>query len=91
LFSLGHFIWPLRHLLDDQGSVGEVAFEAFGLQLSTVILGVVYGCFYYRTNNLWGSFMAHMINGSIFNVLLFESAVGLQSGFEFIPYALIFF
>ena len=90
LFSLWHLSWPLRHLLDGQVPPGQVAFEAFGLTLSTLVSGVVYGYFYYRTNNLWGPFVAHTINNSIFNVLFIRSATGVQSGLEFIPFALIF-
>ncbi len=90
LFSLWHLSWPLRHLLDGELSTGEVAFEAFGLLLSTLISGVVYGYFYYRTNNLWGAFVGHVINNSVFNVLFIQTAEGMQSGLEFIPFALIF-
>jgi membrane protease YdiL (CAAX protease family) len=90
LFSLWHLSWPLRHLLEGQVPLGQVAFEAFGLTLSTLISGVVYGYFYFRTNNLWGPFVAHTINNSIFNVLFIRSATGVQSGLEFIPFALIF-
>jgi membrane protease YdiL (CAAX protease family) len=90
LFSLWHLSWPLRHLLDGQVSLGVVAFEAFGLTLSTLVSGVVYGYFYYRTNNLWGPFVAHTINNSIFNVLFIRTTAGMQSGLEFIPFALIF-
>jgi len=90
LFSLWHLSWPLRHLLDGQVSLGEVAFEALGLTLSTLISGVVYGYFYYRTNNLWGPFVAHLINNSIFNVLFIRTTSGMQSGLEFIPFALFF-
>ena len=89
LFSLWHLSWPLRHLLDGQ-AVGDVAFEAFGLLLSTIISGVVYGYFYYRTNNLWGAFVAHFINNSIFNILFIETGAGLQSGLEFMPFVLLF-
>lgn len=90
LFSLWHLSWPLRHLLDGQVSTGQVAFEAFGLTLSTLISGVVYGYFYYKTNNLWGPFIGHTINNSVFNVLFIRTASGVQSGLEFIPFALIF-
>jgi membrane protease YdiL (CAAX protease family) len=90
LFSLWHLSWPLRHLLDGQVPPGQVAFEAFGLTLSTLVSGVVYGYFYYRTNNLWGPFVAHLINNSIFNVLFIRTTSGMQSGLEFIPFALFF-
>jgi membrane protease YdiL (CAAX protease family) len=90
LFSLWHLSWPLRHLLDGQVSPGEVAFEAFGLTLSTLLSGVVYAYFYCRTNNLWGAFLGHLINNSIFNVLFIRTASGIQSGLEFMPFILIF-
>lgn len=90
LFSVWHLSWPLRQLLDGQVALGQVAFQALGLTLSTLVSGVVYGYFYYRTNNLWGPFVAHVINNSIFNVLFIRTAAGVQSGLEFIPFALIF-
>jgi membrane protease YdiL (CAAX protease family) len=90
LFAIWHLSWPLRHLLDGQATVGEVAFEAFGLLLATLISGVVYGYFYYRTNSLWGAFVAHTINNGIFNVLFIGTSVGMQSGLEFIPFTVIF-
>jgi membrane protease YdiL (CAAX protease family) len=90
LFSLWHLSWPLRHLLDGQATVGEVAFEAFGLLLATLISGVVYGYFYYRTDNLWGAFVAHTINNGIFNVLFIRTNLGMQSGLEFVPFTVIF-
>ena len=89
LFSLWHLSWPLRNLLDGQ-AVGDVAFEALGLLLSTIISGVVYGYFYYRTNNLWGAFVAHFINNSIFNILFIETAEGVKSSLEFMPFILLF-
>lgn len=90
LFSLWHLSWPLRHLLDGQVPTGEVAFEALGLGLSTLVSGVVYGYFYYRTDNLWGPFVAHLINNTVFNVLFIRTSTGMHSGLEFIPFALLF-
>lgn len=90
LFSLWHLSWPVRNLLDGQVPLNQVAFEAFGLLLSTIISGIVYGFFYYRTGNLWGPFTAHLINNSIFNVLFIQTGEGLQSGLAFMPFALLF-
>jgi membrane protease YdiL (CAAX protease family) len=90
LFALWHLSWPLRHLLDGQATVGEVAFEALGLLLATLISGVVYGYFYYRTDSLWGPFVAHTINNGIFNVLFIRTNVGMQSGLEFGPFTAMF-
>jgi len=90
LFSLWHLSWPLRRLIDGNALPGEVAFEAFGLTLSTLVSGVVYGYFTYRTDSLWGVFLAHVINNSVFNVLFISTAAGTQSALEFVPFASIF-
>jgi membrane protease YdiL (CAAX protease family) len=90
LFSLWHLSWPLRHLLDGQIPVGEVVFEAFGLSLSTLLSGVLYGYFYYKTNSIWGPFVSHTLNNGIFNVLFIQTSRGIQSGLDFIPFTLLF-
>jgi len=90
LFSLWHVSWPLRRLLDGQATLGEAAFEAFGLLLATLISGVVYGYFYYKTDNIWGAFVGHTINNGIFNVLFIQTSIGMQAGTEFGPF-LVFF
>jgi membrane protease YdiL (CAAX protease family) len=90
LFSLWHVSWPLRRLLDGQAALGEAAFEAFGLLLATLISGIVYGYFYYKTDNLWGAFVGHTINNSIFNVLFIQTSAGMQAGTEFGPFLALF-
>jgi membrane protease YdiL (CAAX protease family) len=90
LFSLWHLSWPIRRLLDGQATLGEAAFEASGLLLATLISGVVYGYFYYKTDNLWGAFVGHAINNGIFNVLFIQTRSGMQAGTEFGPYLAFF-
>lgn len=90
LFSLWHVSWPIRRLLDGQATPGEAAFEAFGLLLATLISGVVYGYFYYRTENLWGAFVGHTINNGIFNVLFIQTSAGMQAGTDFGPFLAFF-
>jgi membrane protease YdiL (CAAX protease family) len=90
LFALWHLSWPVRHLLDGTATLGEAGFEALTLLLGTFISGVVYGYFFLKTDNLWGSFLAHTINNGIFNVLFIRTSLGLQSGLDFIPFTLIF-
>jgi len=90
LFSLWHISWPIRRLLDGNATPGEAAFEAFGLLLATLISGVVYGYFYYKTDNLWGAFVGHTINNGIFNVLFIQTSVGMQAGTEFGPFLFFF-
>jgi membrane protease YdiL (CAAX protease family) len=90
LFSLWHVSWPLRRLLDGQITLDVAAFEASGLLLATLISGVVYGFFYYKTNNIWGAFVGHTINNSIFNVLFIRTSAGIQAATEFGPFLALF-
>jgi membrane protease YdiL (CAAX protease family) len=90
LFSLWHLNWPIRQLLDGKATIGEAAFEAIGLLLGTFIGGLVYGYLYFKTDNLWGAFLAHTINNSIFNVLFIRTSAGMQSGLEFGLFLAIF-
>jgi membrane protease YdiL (CAAX protease family) len=89
-FAIWHLSWPIRNLLDGQATLGEAAFQALTLLVGTLISGVVYGYFYYKTNNIWGAFVGHTINNSIFNVLFIRTSVGLQSGLDFGPFTAMF-
>ena len=89
-FAIWHLSWPIRHFIDGQASLGEAVFEASTLLVGTLISGVVYGYFYYKTNNLWGPFVGHTINNGIFNVLFIRTSMGMQSGLEFGPFTAIF-
>ncbi len=90
LFAVWHLSWPARHLLDGEATLGEAAFEAFGLLLAAFISGVAYGYFYFRTNSIWGPFVAHTINNSIFNVLFIRTNLGTQSSLDFAPFTVVF-
>jgi membrane protease YdiL (CAAX protease family) len=83
LFALWHLNWPVANFLAGEASLGEAAFEAFGLLLSTGLGGLLYGYLYHKTDNLWGAFLAHTINNTLFNVLFFRTGEGLQAGYEF--------
>jgi len=89
-FAIWHLSWPIRNFIDGQAALGEVVFQAFTLLVGTLISGVVYGYFYYKTNNIWGPFVGHTINNSIFNVLFIRTSMGMQSGLDFIPFTVIF-
>jgi membrane protease YdiL (CAAX protease family) len=82
LFAIWHLGWPLRHYLDGAATLGEAAFEAAGLLLSTFIAGIVYGYLYLRTDNMWGPFLAHTINNSLLNILYYQTDSGLRAATE---------
>jgi membrane protease YdiL (CAAX protease family) len=89
-FSIWHITGPVRNLMDGKADLGEASFQAFALLLGTVIAGIVYGYLYLKTDSLWGPFLAHTINNSIFNVLFIQTGAGMQSGLEFMPFQIIF-
>jgi membrane protease YdiL (CAAX protease family) len=82
LFALWHLNWPVAHYLAGEASLGEAAYEAFGLLLSTGVGGLLYGYLYYRTDNLWAPFLAHTINNTVLNMLFFRTSAGLQAPYE---------
>ncbi len=89
-FSIWHITGPIRNLMDGKVDLGGAAFEAFVILLGTIVAGVVYGYLYLKTDNLWAPFLAHTLNNSIFNVLFIRTSAGLQSGLEFMSFAIIF-
>jgi membrane protease YdiL (CAAX protease family) len=89
-FSIWHITGPVRNLMDGKADLGGAVFEAFALLLATFFAGIVWGYLYLKTDNLWGPFLAHTINNSIFNVLFIRTSAGMQSGLEFIPFQFIF-
>ena len=89
-FSIWHITGPIRNLMDGKADLGGASFQAFALLLGTFIAGIVYGYFYLKTDSIWGPFLAHTINNSIFNVLFIQTSAGMQSGLEFMPFQFIF-
>jgi len=89
-FSIWHITGPIRNLMDGKADLGGAAFQAFALLLGTFIAGIVYGYLYLKTDNLWGPFLAHTINNSVFNVLFIQTSAGMQSGLEFTLFLVIF-
>jgi hypothetical protein len=81
-FAIWHLGWPIRHLMDGTSTLGEAGFEAFTLLFATFIAGISYGYLYWKTDNLWGPFLAHTINNTLLNILAFktESGIVMASG-----------
>jgi membrane protease YdiL (CAAX protease family) len=89
-FSIWHITGPIKNLMDGKVDLGGATFEAFFIMLGTFVAGIVYGYLYLKTDNLWGPFLAHTLNNSIFNVLFIQTSAGMQSGLEFVPFQIIF-
>ena len=78
-FAIWHLGWPIRQLMDGTATLGEAAFGAFSLLLATFIAGIAYGYLYWKTDNMWGPFLAHTINNTLLNVIYFRTGSGLMA------------
>lgn len=65
LFGLAHLVFPLQSWASGQATTGEALAEAATLLVFTTIGGLVFGYLYYRTDSLWTSVFAHLIDNSI--------------------------
>ena len=65
LFGLAHLVFPLHSWVSGQATAGQALAEAATLLVFTTIGGLVFGYLYYRTDSLWTSILAHLIDNSI--------------------------
>jgi membrane protease YdiL (CAAX protease family) len=65
LFGLAHLVFPLHSWVSGQATAGQALAEAATLLVFTTVGGLVFGYLYYRTDNLWTSILAHLIDNSI--------------------------
>lgn len=82
-FAVWHLDGPIKGLMSGQASMGETGFAALSLLLATGIGGIVYGYLYHKTDSIWAPYLAHTINNTVLNILFFRTAEGLQPGYEF--------
>jgi membrane protease YdiL (CAAX protease family) len=65
LFGLAHLVWPLSSWVRGQATAEEAIAEAVTLMIATTVGGLVFGYLYYRTDSLWTSWFAHLIDNVI--------------------------
>jgi len=81
LFGLWHIVWPIKSYTTGQMSASEAIIYAIGYIFASVIIGLVWGYLFLKTNNLWAPWFAHTINNSTMNLLHTVTAQGFDSGF----------
>jgi len=65
LFGLAHLVWPFSSWARGLATAEEVIAEAVPLMIATTVGGLVFGYLYYRTDSLWTSWFAHLIDNAI--------------------------
>lgn len=80
LFSVWHFVWPLKSFLTGKATLIGTLAEAALLGSGTLVSGFAYGYLYYRTGSLWAPWLAHTLNNTAFNLVHLQTSAGLGTG-----------
>jgi len=71
-----HIVWPLRDYLDGKTDISTLIGVSLGYILLSGLIGFAWGYFYIKTNSLWASWSAHLLNNSVLNLLHITTAAG---------------
>jgi len=81
LFSVWHLPWVLKYYqIGDIETPGEIATSIFLHSIPQLLIGIVYGYYYLKTNNLWAPWVAHALSNITANFLHVDSQAGLDTG-----------
>lgn len=82
LFGLWHLPWVLRyHQMGTIETTGEILFAVFSNSVPQLLMGVIWGYLFLKTDNLWAPWIAHVLANSVGNLLHITSINGLDTGF----------
>ncbi len=80
LFGAWHLPWVLKGYQTGQlKNAGDVAFSVIANFIPQLILGIVWGYLYLKTNNLWACWISHTLTNSALNFLHLKTAEGLDN------------
>jgi membrane protease YdiL (CAAX protease family) len=81
LFAIWHLPWVLKWYQTGQLEAhGGLFFAALSQFLPMLLIGLVWGYLYLKTDSLWVSWVAHLLNNTVFNLLHITTVDGLDSG-----------
>jgi membrane protease YdiL (CAAX protease family) len=63
--------------IEEQGGIAAAAFNQF---MPMLLIGLVWGYYYLKTDSLWMSWVVHLLNTPVFNLLHITTVDGLGSG-----------
>jgi membrane protease YdiL (CAAX protease family) len=79
IFGLWHIVWPTRHWIAGRIDLGAAVSQSILAVLGATISGLVWGYLFLKTDNLWGSWIAHLINNSVLNLIHIRTVDGLDA------------
>lgn len=81
LFGVWHLMWVLKYYqLGTIQTTGEIMMSSFLNFIPQLLIGLVWGYMYFKTNSLWAPWISHVINNSILNLFHIDTFQGMDSG-----------
>jgi len=81
LFGAWHLMWVFKYYqLGTVQTSGEILTSAFLNFMPQLLIGLVWGYMYFKTDSLWASWISHVINNSVLNLLHINTLQGMDSG-----------
>ncbi len=76
LFGLWHIVLPVQDYLSGNANLAMTVVNSLGYILVAGMVGFAWGYFYQKTNSLWTSWSAHMLNNSAQNFIQIAAVSG---------------
>jgi membrane protease YdiL (CAAX protease family) len=81
LFAIWHLPWVAKWIQTGQIEAhGGVFYATLSQFLPMLLIGFAWGYFYLKTDSLWVSWVSHLLNNTVFNLLHITTVAGLDSG-----------
>jgi membrane protease YdiL (CAAX protease family) len=81
LFGAWHLMWVFKYFkLGTIQTTAEIAMSVFLNFAPQLLLGLVWGYMYIKTNSLWAPWISHVLNNTILNLLHIDTLQGMDSG-----------
>ena len=81
LFGAWHLMWVFKYYqLGTIQTSSEILMSIFLNFLPQLLMGLVWGYMYFKTNSLWVPWISHVINNSTLNLLHIDTLQGLDAG-----------
>jgi membrane protease YdiL (CAAX protease family) len=81
MFGIWHLPWAVKYYLAGEIETdGELLMQIFFNSVPQILIGIVYGYMYLKTNSLWAPWIAHTISNSASNFLHVTTTEGVDLG-----------
>jgi membrane protease YdiL (CAAX protease family) len=81
LFGAWHLMWVFKYYqLGTVRTTGEIMMSTFMNFAPQLLMGLVWGYMYYKTQSLWAPWISHVITNSTLNLLHVNTLQGMDSG-----------